>query len=160
MEEKRHVLSALVEDKPGVLAHISGLFSSRGYNIHSLTVGTAEKPGMSRMSIVVKGDDQIVEQIMKQLHKVIDVIKVQDFTGKEYVERDLVLVKLSCPPAKRPELCTVADVFRAKVVHVGEKEMIVELSGAAKKIEAFIAVITPYGIKELVRTGQVAISRT
>ena len=159
MEEKRHIVCAIVEDKPGVLAHIAGLFSSRGYNIDSLTVGSTETPNMSRMTIVVKGDDQILEQIIKQLRKVIDVIKVQDFTGKEFVARDLVLIKISCPPAKRSELCTVADVFRANVVHVGEKEMIIELTGDQKKVQAFLGVVGPYGIKEIVRTGQVAIGR-
>lgn len=159
MEEKRHIVCAIVEDKPGVLAHIAGLFSSRGYNIDSLTVGSTETPNMSRMTIVVKGNEQILEQIIKQLRKVIDVIKVQDFTGKEFVARDLVLIKISCPPAKRSELCTVADVFRANVVHVGEKEMIIELTGDQKKVQAFLGVVGPYGIKEIVRTGQVAIGR-
>ena len=158
-EERKHVVCALVEDKPGVLAHIAGLFSSRGYNIDSLTVGGTETAGVSRMTIVVKGDEEILEQIVKQLHKVIDVVKVQDFTGKEFVARDLVLVKVSCPSAKRAELVAVADVFRANVVHVGEKEMIIELTGEAKKVEAFLGVISPYGIKELARTGQVAIAR-
>ncbi len=159
MEEKRHVVCVLVEDKPGVLAHIAGLFSSRGYNIDSLTVGSTETPNMSRMTIVVRGDDQILEQIIKQLRKVIDVIKVQDFTGKEFVARDLVLVKVACPSAKRSEMCTVADVFRANVVHVGEKEMIVELTGDQKKVQAFLGIMAPYGIKEIIRTGQVAIGR-
>ncbi len=158
-QEKKHVVCALVEDKPGVLAHIAGLFSSRGYNIDSLTVGGAETEGVSRMTIVVKGDEEILEQIVKQLRKVIDVVKVQDFTGKEFVARDLVLVKVFCPPAKRSELIAVADVFRANIVHVGEKEMIIELTGEAKKIDAFLSVIGPYGIKELARTGQVAIAR-
>ena len=158
-EERKHVVCALVEDKPGVLAHIAGLFSSRGYNIDSLTVGGTETEGVSRMTIVVRGDEEILEQIVKQLRKVIDVVKVQDFTGKEFVARDLVLVKVACPSAKRSELVAVVDVFRAKIVHVGEKEMIIELTGDANKIEAFLGVIGPYGIKELARTGQVAIAR-
>ena len=158
-KERKHVVCALVEDKPGVLAHIAGLFSSRGYNIDSLTVGGTETEGVSRMTIVVKGDEEILEQIVKQLRKVIDVVKVQDFTSKEFVARDLILVKISCPPARRSELVAVADVFRANIVHVGEKEMIVELTGEAKKVEAFLGVIGSYGVKELARTGQVAIAR-
>lgn len=158
-KEEKHVVCALVADKPGVLAHISGLFSSRGYNIDSLTVGATETPGVSRMTIVVRGDEQILEQIVKQLRKVIDVVKVQDFTGREFVARDLVLVKISCPSAKRSELCAVADIFRANVVHVGEREMIIQLTGDAKKVEAFLGVLAPYGIKEIARAGQVAIAR-
>ena len=159
MEERKHVVCALVEDKSGVLAHIAGLFSSRGYNIDSLTVGGTETEGISRMTIVVKGNEEILEQIIKQLRKVIDVVKVQDFTGKEFVARDLILIKVACPSGKRSELVAVADVFRANIVHVGEKEMIIELTGNSNKVEAFLGVVGPYGIKELTRTGQVAIAR-
>ena len=157
--ENRHIVSALVEDRPGVLAHIAGLFSSRGFNIDNLSVGSSERDGLSRMTIVARGDDQVLEQITKQLRKIIDVIKVQDFTGREFVARDLLLVKVSCLPAKRSELCTVAGVFRANVVHVGERDMVIELTGDVKKVEAFLGVITPYGVKELTRTGLVAMGR-
>jgi acetolactate synthase-1/3 small subunit len=158
-EEHKHILSALVEDRPGVLAHIAGLFSSRGYNIDSLTVGATEREGVSRMTIVAMGDDQVVEQVTKQLRRLVNVLKVQDFMARSFVSRDLVLVKISCPPAKRSELCAIAEIFRANVVHVGEREMIIELTGDANKVEAFLGVVAPYGVKELARTGQVAMAR-
>jgi len=155
----RHVMCVLVENRPGVLAHISGLFSSRGYNIDSLAVGRTENPNISRMTIVVDGDEVILEQIRKQLERLVPVLRVTDFYGQEYVERDLMLVKVAATPAKRLELMGLVDVFRAKVVHVGAREMIIEVSGTEDKLEAMVELLASYGIKELVRTGTVAMLR-
>ena len=155
----KHVISALVENKVGVLAHIAGLFSSRGFNIDSLTVGVTENPRFSRMTIVSEGDDAILEQIRKQLGKVIDVIKVQDFSPQERVERDLMLVKVNAPAAKRPEIVALVKIFRGNVLDVSSREMVIELSGNEDKLEALTDLLRPYGIKELVRTGLVAMLR-
>jgi len=155
----RHVISALVENKPGVLAHISGLFSSRGFNIDSLAVGETETPTVSRMTIVVQGDDAVLEQVRKQLGKVIDVLKVQDFSGQDIVERELMLIKVAAPPDKRGEIIEIADVFRGKVVDVGAKDLILLVSGPLDKIRAFIELMSSYGVKEVVRTGTVAVAR-
>jgi len=155
----RHVISAIVENKSGVLAHIAGLFSSRGFNIDSLTVGRTEDPNLSRMTIVVKGDDAILEQVRKQLGKVIDVIRVTDYAGKDIVQRDLALIKINAPAKKRTEVINLVDIFRGKVVDISPAEMVVELSGPANKIEAFVEMAHSYGIKELVRTGVVAMAR-
>ena len=155
----RHVICAVVENKSGVLAHISGLFSSRGFNIDSLTVGRTETPDLSRMTIVVEGDEAILEQVRKQLGKVIDVLKVNDFSGRDIVERDLVLAKVNAPPSKRHEVIGFVEIFRGRVVDITHSDMIVELSGPEAKIEAFTEIMRPFGIKELVRTGVVAMAR-
>ena len=155
----KHIISALVQNEAGVLAHISGLFAGRGFNIDSLAVGETEDPAVSRMTIVASGDEQILEQIVKQLRKVITVIKVQDFSGGSYVERDLMLVKVNAPPARRAELVQLAQLFRGRVVDVGANEVMVELSGPEAKIEAFLSLVRPYGIKETCRTGRVAMLR-
>ena len=155
----KHIISALVQNETGVLAHISGLFAGRGFNIDSLTVGETEDPAVSRMTIVAEGDEQILEQIVKQLHKVITVIKVQDFSGRDYVERDLLLVKVNAPAARRTELVQLAQLFRGRVVDVGANELMVEMSGPEPKIEAFLSLLRPYGIKEMCRTGRVAMLR-
>ena len=155
----KHIISALVQNEAGVLAHISGLFAGRGFNIDSLAVGETEDPAVSRMTIVASGDEQILEQIVKQLRKVITVIKVQDFSGGSYVERDLMLVKVNAPAARRGELVQLAQLFRGRVVDVGANEVMVELSGPEAKIEAFLALVRPYGIKETCRTGRVAMLR-
>jgi len=155
----RHIITAIVENKPGVLAHISGLFASRGYNIDSLAVGETDDPTRSRMTVVARGDDTILEQIRKQLSKVIDVIKVTDFTGVEIVERDLMLIKVGVRPEKRGEVFEIAAVFRGKIVDIGAKHLTIEIAGPEKKIEAFIDLLKPYGIRELVRTGRIAIAR-
>ncbi|MBM4019055.1 MAG: acetolactate synthase small subunit [Planctomycetes bacterium] len=155
----RHIISAVVENKPGVLAHIAGLFAGRGFNIDSLAVGETEDPTRSRMTVVVKGDDAVLEQVRKQLGKIIDVIKVQDFSDEEYVERDLTLIKVGVRPEKRGEIFEVVEVFRGKVVDIGPKHLTLEISGPEKKIEAFIDLMKPYGIREVVRTGRVAIAR-
>jgi len=155
----KHIISTLVQNEAGVLAHISGLFAGRGFNIDSLAVGETEDPAVSRMTIVAEGDEQILEQIVKQLRKVITVIKVQDFSGRDYVERDLMLVKINAPAARRAEIVQLAQLFRARVVDVGANELMVELSGPEGKIEAFLALVRPYGIKETCRTGRVAMLR-
>ncbi len=156
---RKHVISVVVENRAGVLAHIAGLFSSRGYNIDSLTVGETEDPSLSRMTVVVSGEERIIEQIRKQLGKVIDVVKVQDFSGLDYVERDLMLIKVSAPAQKRGEILEIVNVFRGKVVDIGARHLIVEISGPEAKIEAFITLMKPYGIKEVARTGRIAMLR-
>ena len=155
----RHVLSAIVEDRPGVLARIAGLFSARGFNIESLAVGPTETPGRSRMTLVVDGDNKIVEQVRKQLEKLIDVLKVIELAGTPHVERELALVKLKAPPSKRAEVMTLVEVFRGKVVDVSEKTMIVEASGTAEKLSAFLRMMKPFGILETARTGCIALKR-
>ena len=155
----RHVISAIVENKPGVLAHIAGLFSSRGFNIDSLAVGVTDDPNLSRMTIVVKGDDQILEQVRKQLGKVIDVLKVSDFSDQAFVERDLMLLKVNTPPGRRGEIVEVVDIFRGRIVDVGAKEVIIEVAGQEDKLQAVLDLLKPYGIKEVCRTGSVAMLR-
>jgi acetolactate synthase I/III small subunit len=157
----KHIISALVhvQNEAGVLAHISGLFAGRGFNIDSLTVGETETPEVSRMTIVVEGDEQTLEQVIKQLRKVITVLKVQDFVGREYVERDLMLLKVNAPAARRSEIIELVRLFRGRVVDVSAAELMIELSGPEKKLEAFVALVRPFGIKELCRTGRVALAR-
>lgn len=155
----RHVISLLVENKVGVLARITGLISGRGFNIDSLTVGETENPAFSRMTIVVRGDDAIVEQVRKQLGKIIDVIKVIDFTSEEFVERDLMLLKVNVPAGKRGEIIEIVEIFRGKIVDVSPKDLVIEISGIEDKLEAMVNLLRPYGIKELVRTGSIAIGR-
>ena len=155
----KHIISALVENKPGVLAHVAGMFAARGFNIDSLVVGRTEDPQLSRMTIVVIGDDRVVEQVRKQLAKVIPVVKVQDFVGQPVVARDLMLIAISAPPEKRPEIMSLIEMFRGKVVDIGQKSLMVEVSGPESKIEAFINVCKPYGIKSVARTGTIAMSR-
>lgn len=154
-----HVISAIVENKVGVLSHIAGLLSSRGFNIDSLTVGRTHEPSLSRMTIAVQGDDAVLEQVRKQLEKVIDVVRVTDYQGKDIVSRDLALVKINAPASKRQEVIGLVDIFRGKVVDISAQEIVVELSGPVNKIEAFVEVVRGYGIKELVRTGVVAMAR-
>ncbi len=155
----KHVISVLVENKVGVLARITGLFSGRGFNIESLAVGETENMNISRMTIVVSGDESILEQVRKQLGKVIDTIKVTDFTGTEYVERDLMLIKVSAAPGKRNEIVELVDVFRGKIVDVGQKDMVIEISGPEDRLEAMLDLLRPYGIKEVARTGRIAMNR-
>jgi acetolactate synthase-1/3 small subunit len=155
----KHIISALVENKPGVLAHVAGMFAARAFNIDSLVVGRTEDPGLSRMTIVVVGDDRVLEQVRKQLAKLITVVKVQDFVGQDVVARDLMLISVACPPEKRAEILALVEMFTAKVVEVGPKYVMVEVSGPETKIEAFIESCRPYGIKNMVRTGTVAMAR-
>ncbi|MHC4575163.1 MAG: acetolactate synthase small subunit [Planctomycetota bacterium] len=150
----KHIISALVENKPGVLAHVAGMFAARAFNIDSLAVGRTEDPELSRMTIVVIGDDKVVEQVRKQLAKIVPVVKVQDFAGQPVVARDLMLIAISAPPDKRPEVCSLVEMFKGKVVDIGPKVLMVEVSGPETKIEAFINACRPYGIKNMVRTDR------
>ena len=158
-EQKRHIISALVYNKPGVLARISTLFAARGYNIDSLAVGETDNPEISRMTIVVRGDEKILEQVEKQLNKLIDVIKVYEFSKIDHVERDLVLIKVNATNKTRAEIIEIAEIFRAKIVDVSHQTLVLEITGDEDKISAFINLLKPYGIKELVRTGVIAIAR-
>ena len=153
------IISVLVENKVGVLSRITGLFSGRGFNIESLAVGETENVDISRMTIVVSGDDSILEQVRKQLGKVVDTIKVTDYTGTDYVERNLILIKVSALPGKRNEIIELVDVFRGKIIDVGQKDMIVEISGPEDRLEAVINLLRPFGIKEVARTGRIAMNR-
>ncbi|HUS72377.1 MAG TPA: acetolactate synthase small subunit [Sedimentisphaerales bacterium] len=155
----KHIISALVENKPGVLAHVAGMFAARAFNIDSLVVGRTEDPKLSRMTIVVVGDDRVVEQVRKQLAKVVPVVKVQDFAGEPVVARDLMLISISAPPEKRPEILSLIEMFKGKVVDLGPKFIMVEVSGPEAKIEAFINACKPYGIKNVARTGTIAMPR-
>jgi acetolactate synthase-1/3 small subunit len=155
----RHVITLLVENEFGVLARIAGLFSGRGFNIESLCVAESMDPTVSTMTLVTRGDDQIIEQVLKQLNKLIPVIKVVDLIEKDFVEREMVLVKVSATAETREEILRVVDIFRGKVVDVGTKTYTVEVTGDEKKVNAFLALLKPLGIKELVRTGRVAMVR-
>ncbi|MFQ6131829.1 MAG: acetolactate synthase small subunit [Armatimonadota bacterium] len=157
----KHTISTLVEHKPGVLARVAGLFARRGYNIDSLAVGTSERPDCARMTIVVEdeGDRTILEQIGKQLYKLVDVIKVYDHTTDPIVERELALVKVAANPQTRPDIMQVANIFRAGIVDVGEGTVIVEVTGASEKVDALLRLLEPYGLQEVVRTGRVALVR-
>jgi acetolactate synthase-1/3 small subunit len=155
----RHTLSVLVQNKPGVLARTAGLFSRRGYNIESLTVGVTENENISRMTIVVAGDDTVVEQVTKQLNKLIEVIKVSDLTKELYVDRELVLIKVTADSSNRGEIMQLVDVFRARIVDVAAKSLIIEVTGDAGKITALIDTLKQFGIKEIVRTGTLALGR-
>ncbi len=155
----KHVISVLVQNRSGVLARVAGLFSARGFNIESLAVGETEESSISRMTIVVSGDERILEQVTKQLNKLIDVIKVSDFTNEEFISRDLILVKVNINVSTRAEIMQLVDIFRAKIVDVGTKSLIIELTGDEEKITGFINLVKPFGIKEMVRTGRVAMAR-
>jgi acetolactate synthase I/III small subunit len=155
----RHVISALVMNEPGVLANVAGMFAARGFNIDSLVVGRTENPELSRMTIVVNADDVTLEQVRKQLGKLVPVVKVKDFTDTAYIERDLLLLKVAVGPAKRGEVIEIITLFRGKVVDVSENSLVVELPGTEDKIEAFVELMKPYGIQELARTGVIAMSR-
>jgi len=157
--EQKHIISALVQNKPGVLAHVAGMFAARAFNIDSLTVGRTEDPSLSRMTIVVIGDDRVVEQVRKQLAKIVSVVKVQDFAGQSVVARDLMLISVATPPEKRPEILALIEMFKGKVVDIGSKFVMVEVCGTENKIEAFIDACRSYGVKNVVRTGTVAMTR-
>ena len=152
-------LYVLVENHPGVLSRIAGLFSRRGYNIDSLAVGTTENPDISRMTIVVEGDEYVVEQVKKQLNKLVDVIKVSKIDPQDSVTRELVLIKVDAEPHVRSEIIHIAEIFRANIVDVSRKSMTIELTGDKDKVKAFEELLKPFGIKELVRTGIIAINR-
>lgn len=155
----RHTLSVLVENKPGVLSRVSGLFSGRGFNITSLTVGETEDPTISRMTIVVTGDDAIIEQVTKQLNKLVDTIKVYDLTSEPHLERELALIKVQAEVKGRSEITQLAEIFRAKIVDVSDRTYTLEITGTNDKVSAFVDLLTPFGIKELIRAGTVAVAR-
>lgn len=156
----QHVLSVLVRNRAGVLTRVSGLFSRRGYNIESLVVGTTEKHGISRMTIVVNGDDNIIEQVIKQLYKLIDVIKVQNITNDPFVDRELVLIRVGVTKESRAEIMdTVLQVFRGRIVDISNDSMMIEATGDTGKIEAIETYLSSFGIKEMARTGKVALAR-
>lgn len=155
----RHVLSALVQNAPGVLAHVSGMFASRGYNIDSLVVSETEDPQISRMIVVVKGDERYLEQVRKQLEKIVTVVKVHDISREDYVERDLMLIKIRATAEDRIQVQSLVSIFRARIVDVTAEALMIEISGQEKKIEAFIEAVRDYGIVELARTGRIALVR-
>ncbi|MBI5638091.1 MAG: acetolactate synthase small subunit [Nitrospinae bacterium] len=155
----KHTISVLVENRFGVLARVAGLFSGRGFNIESLTVAETEDAAVSRMTIVTRGEDRIIEQINKQLNKLIDVIKVVDVTAEEHVERELLLVKLNAEEKNRAEILRMVEIFRGKIVDVSAKSYTVEISGGDRKIEAFIEMVRPLGMQEMARSGKIALPR-
>lgn len=155
----KHILSMLVENHQGVLARIAGLFSGRGYNLESITVGVTIDPTVSRLTLVCCGDDPVVEQIKKQLNRLVDVIKVYDLTGQPSLNRELALVKVSTKTRTRGEVFEVADVFKAEVMDVGHDTMTMELTGSPEKIDDFIDLVSPYGIVEMARSGLVSVER-
>ena len=155
----RHTISVLVENKFGVLSRIAGLFSGRGFNIESLSVAESLDPNISRMTIVTRGDDRVIEQVTKQLNKLVDVIKVIDHTEEKFVDRELALIKINAESQLREEILRITEIFRGKVVDVSSKAYTVEVTGDEEKVEAFIEMIKPLGIKEIARTGRIAMSR-
>ncbi len=155
----RHTISVLVENKFGVLARVSGLFSARAFNIDSLSVGETEDPSISRMTIVVRGDENILEQVQKQLNKLIDVIKVVDLSSTPSIVREMVIVKVNVLPSKRSEILDIANIFRGKIVDVAHKSFTIEITGDESKISAFLELLTPHGIREIARTGKIAMMR-
>lgn len=159
MTEGKHLFSILVDNQPGVLSRIVGLFSGRGYNIESLCVAETLDPQVSRITMVTIGDDQIIEQIKKQLFKLINVIKVNDLTGSNCIQRELVLIKVMAKPEHRAEILRIVDIFRAKVVDVGPEHYTIEITGNEDKLLAIQNLLKPMGIKEIVRTGNIALLR-
>lgn len=157
--ENSHIFSVLVENKFGVLARVAGLFSGRGYNIDSLCVAETLDPTVSRMTIVTHGDESILEQINKQLNKLIDVIKVQDFTREDHVDRELVLIKASTTSENRSTIIQYVDIFRGKIVDVAPRSLTIEITGSSEKLNAFIDVLRPFGIRQLARSGRIAMER-
>lgn len=158
-DEMKHVLSVLVENKPGVLSRVTGLISRRGFNIESLSVGPTEDPSMSRVTAIVLADDIAYEQITKQLHKLISVHKITDLTDESFIERELVLYKVNAAPERRNEIIEIANIFRAKIVNVGRTSLTIEATGDDSKLKGLEDLIRTYGIKETVRTGKIAMSR-
>lgn len=155
----QHIISVLVENKPRVLTRVASLFARRGYNIESLAVGPTQDPTISRITLVVTGDEEIVEQITKQLYKLIDVIKVGDFIDASFVDRELALLKINAPSNIRAEIVQTVEIFRARVVDVGEKSLMIEVTGTSDKIDALEQLVKKYGIIEMTRTGRIALAR-
>ena len=158
-EQERHILSILVDNQPGVLSRIAGLFSSRGFNIESLCVAETTDPLISRIVLVTVGDMSIVEQIKKQLNKLINVIKVMDFTGTKFVQREMALIKVRAKPEQRAEILRIVDIFRSRVVDVSAEYLTIEVTGDGDKVAAFLRLLKPLGIKEIVKTGAIALAR-
>ncbi len=159
MNDEKHVLSILVDNEPGVLSRIVGLFSGRGYNIESLCVAETAEHNVSRITMVTKGNTTVVEQIKKQLHKLINVIKVNDLTSKEYIQRELALIKVHAKPEHRAEILRIVDIFRCKVVDVGPEHYTIEVTGNEEKLGAIFSLFKPMGVKEVARTGNIALLR-
>jgi len=155
----RHVLSALVQNQPGVLAQVSGMLASRGFNIDSLAVGATEDPQLSRMTFVVNGDDNVLDKARKQLDKIVSIVRVDDISSENYVERDLMLIKVVAPPEKRTEIALLVEMFRGRVVDISHDNIMIEIAGQESKIDAFIDLMRPYGIIEMARTGRIALVR-
>ena len=155
----RHTLSILVENKFGVLTRVAGMFSGRGFNIDTLNVGPTLDPEISRMTIVVRGDDKVLDQVTKQLDKLVNVISVEDFVDTEYVDRELVLIRVKADSKCRADIMQICDIFRAKIIDVQPKRLAIEITGSESKIEKFLALMEPFGITELTRTGKIALSR-
>lgn len=155
----KHTLAVLVENRPGVLSRVAGLFARRGYNIESLVVGETEDKTASRITLVVEGDERVIEQVSKQLNKQVEVIKIQDITNEETVDRQMLLIKVSAGPEDRQEILQLMEIFRCRIVDIGRRSLIVEATGDEGKIEAIIQSLRPFGIKELVRTGKVSMVR-
>ncbi len=156
----RHTISILVDNEFGVLSRVSGLFSGRGFNIESLCVAETLDPSVSIMTIVTSGNDQVIEQITKQLNKLINVIKVSDLTGTDYVEREMVLIKVATDSTNRAEILRIVDIFRGKIIDVSQRSYTIEITGDEDKIKAILSLLKPFGIKEIVRTGKIAMART
>lgn len=159
MIEEKHVLSILVENQPGVLSRISGLFGGRGYNIDSLCVAETTEPHVSRVTIVATANKVVLEQIMKQLHKLINVMKVIELTGTEFVQREMALIKVNAKPEHRAEILRIVDIFRAKIIDVGLEHYTIEITGDEDKLSAILSLLKPSGIKEIAKTGIIALSR-
>jgi len=159
MEDKLHTLVSLVQDEPGVLTRVAGLFRRRGFNIESLSVGHCEQPGLSRMTIVVKGDDSEVDQVTKQLDKLINVVSVTDITRRDTVARELALIKVAAKAEDRSEIMQIVDIYRAKIVDVATESLTVEVTGGEDKIDSLLRLLLPFGITEMARTGRTALTR-
>jgi acetolactate synthase-1/3 small subunit len=157
----KHTIAILVEDQPGVMSRVAGLFTRRGFNIDSIAVGHSETPGISRMTIIVNGDHKVLEQVTKQLNKLIDVIRVRDIPAENILERELVLVKVHTESLSiRAEIIQLVEIFKAKVVYVERNTLTIEMSGDEEKVAGFLKLLAPFGVKEIVRTGRIAIARS
>ncbi len=159
LSQRKHTISVLVENRFGALNRIAGLFAAKGYNLDSITVGPTEDPSVSRMTVVTKGDDDIIEQIIKQLNKLIDTLKVVDLTYESFMERELALIKVSTTPESRPEIMQIVEIFQGKIIDISQKTVTVEATGSGQKVDAIVKMLKPFHIKELARTGRVALKR-
>ncbi|MDD8017136.1 MAG: acetolactate synthase small subunit [Bacteroidota bacterium] len=157
--QRKHTISILLENKFGALNRVAGMFSAKGYNLESITVGPTEDPSVSRMTIVTRGDDAIIEQIIKQLNKLIDTLKVVDLTYDSYMERELALIKLGTTTENRPEIMQIVEIFQAKIIDISHRTVTVEATGSGQKVDAIVKMLKPFHIKEIARTGRVALKR-